>query len=79
MTNSYNQVSSGRWDALGSWSDAVIEEHEKAARWVLNLRLTTIIEFLRIMAEDPNAFTTYQRRALMIHVADVLGTVGRDA
>ena len=69
----YNTVSSGRWDALGSWSDAVVEEHEKAAEWVNNLPLPEILESLKEMAEDPGAFTTYQRRALMIHVADVLG------
>lgn len=66
----YNQTSSGRWDASGSWSEAVEEEHNKAAEWAYSLNDYQIRLSLIEMAEDPNAFTTYQRRALMLHVAE---------
>ena len=31
-TNNYNQQSSGRWDADGSWEDAVQEQRESALK-----------------------------------------------
>lgn len=68
----YNQTSSGRWDASGSWSDAVAAEHEKARSWALRQSFDKLSENLIIMANDPNAFTTYERRALMLVVADML-------
>ena len=68
----YNQTSSGRWDASGSWADAVEQEYVKARSWAMRLSRSKMADALIVMANDPNAYTTYQRRALMLVVAELI-------
>jgi hypothetical protein len=58
-------LSSGRWDASGSWVDAVYEEREKAFTWAKNLSLKELHWALTVMASEVNAFTLYERSAIL--------------
>lgn len=66
-------LSSGRWDAVGSWEDAVIASRELAFNWAKNLPLKTLHWAITVMASDTNAFSLYERRALLEVVALRLG------
>lgn len=61
----YNQSSSGRWDASGSWEEAVRNQEEHALNWAVELSNEDISSLLVAMM-DPNVFTTYERRAILM-------------
>lgn len=63
--NTSQSLSSGRWDAVGSWEDATYFEREKARIWAKNLGLKYLHWAITVMAEDTNAFTLYERKALL--------------
>lgn len=65
--------SSGRWDATGSFQDAVWQEREKAFQWASKLTLNKLHWAITVMASDVNAFTLYERKALLEVVALKLG------
>lgn len=72
-TKNYNSLSSGRWDASGSWADAVLYEKQKAFHWAEGLGQADILQAIISLAEDINAdFTTYERQALLYRVVDIL-------
>lgn len=58
-------LSSGRWDAAGSWEDAVTETMEQAFNWASNLSLEELHWAITVMAADVNSFSLYERRALL--------------
>lgn len=66
------QESSGRWDAPGSFDDAVNEQRELAFKWASSLSLKKLHGCITIMASDTNAFTLYERKALLKVVALIL-------
>lgn len=66
-------LSSGRWDASGSWEDAVWIEREKAFNWAKSLPLKTLHWVITTMASDTNAFSLYERKAILEVVALRLG------
>lgn len=70
---SHQPLSSGRWDASGSWSDAVNIEHEKAFKWASNLPLKDLHWAITVMASDVNAFTLYERKSILETIALKLG------
>lgn len=57
--------SSGRWDASGNIVDAVYEEREKAFKWAKGLNPSEFHWAITVMASDTNAFTLYERKALL--------------
>ena len=61
----YNQSSSGRWDASGSWEEAVSKQAEQALKWAVKLSNEDLSSLLVAMI-DSNAFTTYERRAILM-------------
>lgn len=61
----YNQSSSGRWDASGSWEEAVKNKEAEALRWAVDLSNEDISSLLVAMI-DSNAFTTYERKAILM-------------
>lgn len=65
-------LSSGRWDAVGSWSDAVTTTQEQAFNWANNLDLKSLHWAVSVMADDINAFTLYEREAILKVTALVL-------
>lgn len=65
--------SSGRWDATGSFEDAVNERRELSRNWANSLPLTTLHHCITTMASDSEAFTLYERKALLEVVALILG------
>lgn len=65
--------SSGRWDAIGSYDDAVNERRELAYNWASSLSPFTLHYCITVMASDIEAFTLYERRALLQVVALKLG------
>lgn len=65
--------SSGRWDASGDIMDAFFEQREKAFKWASGLDLKDLHWCIMIMASDTNAFTLYERKALLEVVAMRLG------
>lgn len=65
--------SSGRWDADGDIMDAWFEQREKAFKWASGLDLKDLHWCITIMASDTNAFTLYERKALLEVVAMRLG------
>lgn len=65
--------SSGRWDATGSFEDAVSEQQALAREWVTELSNRELTLTLSSMAKDPNAFTLYERRAVLEWMALRLG------
>ena len=62
-------LSSGRWDAIGSWEDATSLEREKAFKWANNLEIGDLYRAVLLMASDINAFTLYERTAILEVVA----------
>lgn len=69
----YDTLSSGRWDASGSWADAVFHEKKKAFHWAEGLSLEQLIKALEILAVDINAeFSTYERQAVLYRILDEL-------
>lgn len=65
--------SSGRWDATGSFQDAVNKERELARNWASSLNLSHLHCCIALMATDNNAFTLYERKALLDVVTLRLG------
>lgn len=65
--------SSGRWDASGDIMDAFFQEREKAFKWASELSPKKLHWCITIMASDTNAFTLYERKALLEVVALKLG------
>lgn len=66
-------LSSGRWDAVGSWNEAVLEERKKAFNWAVNLSAEKLHWVVTIMADDLNAFSLYERKAVLEVIALKLG------
>lgn len=66
-------LSSGRWDAVGSWSDAVTETREEAFNWASNLDPKQLHWAVTVMAAEVNAFTLYERTAILEVIALMLG------
>ncbi len=66
-------LSSGRWDAAGSWEIAVYEERQKALKWARTLSLKDLHWAITTMASDVNAFSLYERKALLEVIALKLG------
>lgn len=62
-------LSSGRWDAVGSWSEAVQLQQEKATRWAVHLNTSDLYRAVTTMASDENAFTLYERKAILDAIA----------
>ena len=62
-------LSSGRWDASGSWEDAAFLEREKAFKWANNLQVDDLYRAVLLMSSDTNAFTLYERAAILEVVA----------
>lgn len=69
--------SSGRWDATGSYSEAVYAEREKAFTWASSLDIKKLHWLISIMASDSEAFTLYERKALLEVVTLKLGKEAR--
>lgn len=69
MPKQYNQTSSGRWDASGSWSEAVERQQDQALEWAESMPNGAIAKALVIMM-DSNAYTTYERKALLFVAAN---------
>lgn len=65
--------SSGRWDASGNIFDTVFEQREEAFKWASSLTLKNLHWCITAMASDTNAFTLYERKALLEVVALKLG------
>lgn len=61
----YNQTSSGRWDADGSWEESVGNHEREALKWATTLGNDDISSLLVAMI-DSNAFTTYERQAILM-------------
>lgn len=57
--------SSGRWDAAGSFEEAVEEQRRLATEWAWDLTVPEIIKLLSLISYDPNSLTLYQRTALL--------------
>lgn len=66
-------LSSGRWDASGSWEDATVTERNMAFGWASSLDPKKLHWAVTIMASDVNAFTLYERKAVLEVVALKLG------
>ncbi len=66
-------LSSGRWDAAGSWQVATYEERQKALKWARTLSLRDLHWAVTVMASDVNAFSLYERQAVLETVALKLG------
>lgn len=62
--------SSGRWDASGSFEEAVNEQKQLAYVWAKSLDVNGIFHNIELMAYDPNALTLYQRTALLTLVLE---------
>lgn len=62
-------LSSGRWDAIGTWSEVVTETREQAFNWANNLDLKELHHAVLAMVDDVNAFTLYERTAILEVVA----------
>lgn len=62
-------LSSGRWDAIGSLDDSIQEEINKTFIWANTRTNKELRDAIKLMAEDTNAFTLYERRALLEIVA----------
>lgn len=65
--------SSGRWDATGSFENAVQEQRNLAFGWANSLDLSNLHWAITVMADDAGAFTLYERKALLQVVALKLG------
>lgn len=65
-------LSSGRWDATGSWHTAVEQEELKAFAWAENLSLLGLKLVLEDMADDTNAYSLYERKAALKRAARTL-------
>jgi hypothetical protein len=74
-TNDYSNQSSGRWDSDGSFNEAVEEQQESAFKWASSLELPRLIWAVRTMASNTNAFSLYERKALLGVVALKLESV----
>lgn len=72
-SNNLQNLSSGRWDANGSWFDATFAEREKAFKWAETLSLKKLHWAVTVLASDTNAFTLYERKAILEVVALKLG------
>lgn len=57
--------SSGRWDASGSFEEAVEEQRLLARSWARSLDITALIHHIELMALDNNQLTLYERKALL--------------
>ncbi len=66
-------LSSGRWDAAGSWEEATQTERNMAFGWASSLDLNKLHWAVTVMASDVNAFTLYERKAILEVVALKLG------
>lgn len=64
--------SSGRWDASGSYEEAVAEQRSLAHNWARSLHITALCHHVELMALDNNALTLYERKALLEVVLDRL-------
>lgn len=62
-------LSSGRWDAAGSWQEAVLAEMDKSLVWAKSLTVSQLSQHVATMASDVNAFSLYERKALLEVVA----------
>lgn len=60
--------SSGRWDATGSFAESVAEQRRIAHDWALGLTISQLRQAVATMASDNNAFTLYERKALLEEV-----------
>lgn len=60
--------SSGRWDATGSFQLAVAEQRNLAKDWATGLTISQLRQAVATMASDNNAFTLYERKALLDEV-----------
>lgn len=60
--------SSGRWDADGRWEDAVAKQRKLARDWAVGLTIPQLRQAVAAMASDVNAFTLYERKALLEEV-----------
>ena len=60
--------SSGRWDATGSFQNAVAEQRRLAHDWAVGLTISQLRQAVATMASDNNAFTLYERKALLDEV-----------
>lgn len=65
--------SSGRWDAEGSFNESCFERRDLAFKWASGLDIRKLHWMITIMASDANAFTLYERKALLEVVALRLG------
>lgn len=68
----YNQTSSGRWDASGLWDIAVQIEVDKAYAWASDLDDQELADVLDEMSIDTNAYTTYERKAVLAMAAVII-------
>lgn len=66
-------LSSGRWDAVGSWSEAITSSRELAFQWASSLDPKQLHWAVTVMASDTNAFSLYERKAVLEVVALKLG------
>lgn len=69
--------SSGRWDAEGSFNASCFERRDVAFKWASNLDIKKLHWAIMVMSSDPNAFTLYERKALLEVVALKLGKEAR--
>lgn len=70
-----NNLSSGRWDAVGSWEKAVQAQMDEAMRWANDLDDLDLADILEAMV-DSNEFTTYERRAVLLASARTIRRSG---
>lgn len=66
-------LSSGRWDAAGSWEEATQTERNMAFGWASSLDTKKLHWAVTVMASDVNAFTLYERKAILEVIALRLG------
>lgn len=65
MAVNHISESSGRWDATGDFGEASYEQREKAYMWARELNPYKFHWMITVMASDTNAFTLYERKALL--------------
>lgn len=70
--NHAQPLSSGRWDATGSWEEAVEKEQQYARAWAEGIPVNEVSDNLLAMAHDTNHFTLYERRALLERAAELV-------
>lgn len=65
-------LSSGRWDASGSWEASVEGQKFIAKEWAEEMTIEELRYVLDDMADDMNAFTLYERQAALRAASELL-------